>query len=78
MDLITSFAFPGSCATSSQISMFFPQSISLSLSLVAAFTISEAIFSRASFNLLSLSSLLRPANPNRDRPQLPQGALLLS
>jgi len=38
-------AYPGSYATSSQILMFFAQSISLSLSLVAAFTISAAIFS---------------------------------
>jgi hypothetical protein len=38
-------SYPGSCSTSSQILIFFSQSISLSLPLIAAFTISAAIFS---------------------------------
>ena len=73
-------AYPGSCATSSQISMFFAQSISLSLSLVAAFTISSAIFSPcASFTLLplllSLTSKSRPvfhsAGRGKGREEIP-------
>jgi hypothetical protein len=70
-------AYPGSCATSSQISMFFAQSISLSLSLVAAFTISAAIFSPRLLHpitrsLLSLPSKSRPVIIHRTgREEIP-------
>lgn len=68
-------AYPGSCATSSQISMSFAQSISLSLSLVAAFTISAAIFSARVLHsitrLLSLSSKSRPVIHSKGREEIP-------